>query len=84
MGARQIVTTENWPSVCTEYKNGLSLEAIGRNFGCSRTYIKKILLECEIEIRPSIVPTRMVDPTLEEIAERALEERKKRIGVIDD
>lgn len=68
-----------WEAIKDSYIHGDTMDDIARRYCCSRTQIKKILINVGVKIRKSIVNKRYDDPTPEEIAERAAEIRKNRL-----
>lgn len=78
------LTAEEWPVVCEEYAQGLTISKLCHKFHCSQTQIKSILRSGGVEIRKSPVGSKIVDPTPEEIIERAAEARRNTLLAMAD
>jgi hypothetical protein len=78
MGTHRKIPIEEWPEIVIKYKSGESLGGIGRSYNCSSTYIRMILLSQGVELRRLSFSAKPINPTLEEITQRATEEREKR------
>jgi hypothetical protein len=78
MGIHRKIPVEEWPAIAIKYKDGESLGKIGRDCGCSSTHIRKILLSQGVELRRQPFSAKPVNPTLEEIVQRAARERENR------
>ena len=77
------IAEEHYGDMRALYESGITLEGVGRHFGCSRYQVKGIMLSLGVEIRQTAFK-RIPDPTLEEIKERAAEIRGKWIPQVEE
>jgi hypothetical protein len=78
MSVHHKIAVEEWPTISEKYKSGESISKIGHSYGCSSTYIRKILLSQDVELRRQPFSAKPINPTLEEIIQRAARERENR------
>ena len=74
MGKHNIIDLDDLPTICNKYRDGTSLGKLAQQYNCSRAQIKNILLSQGVELRRR--KPREIDPTPEQIEERAAEVRR--------